>query len=450
MNDQLPATLPASVSSIANPRALVPTTLEGVWKLAQIVAASGIAPKDMNTAEKVSIAIMHGLEVGLTPMAALQSICVINGRPSIWGDGALALVQASGQLEEIREFEETREGTKTAVCSVKRKGWPNVVERTFSEKDAALANLAGKDIHKLYPARMRQMRARAFALRDTFADVFRGLAFAEEMQDVVAAEVTPPPAKRSKKNKETPAEATAIGSAEVQGSGAVQVPPTQAPESTPDPFDEHEFINDYREHCSYARSLHELQDVDALFADDWDKLSKAGRTTIDVIKEKSEARIKEQIAKEASGKPKDADPPQEASTPEEREEGRQRVAAAGGKGTAEYLEEDRKDDTLAQTIEKSMEGDSLDDASAQQADDDLAPPAAKRTNYFAIPEKFDDPIDYRMWVSAMVGSVHSQEQAAKLRKNYQLTKEIRNKFFTRAEKSELQGPVQETLDKWGA
>ena len=45
------------------------------------------------------IAIMHGLEVGLSPLSALQRIAVINGRPTIWGDGALALVKASGLCE---------------------------------------------------------------------------------------------------------------------------------------------------------------------------------------------------------------------------------------------------------------------------------------------------------------------------------------------------------------
>jgi hypothetical protein len=34
-----------------------------------------------------------------------------------------------------------------------------------------------------YPKRMRQMRARAFALRDVFPDVLRGLPVAEELMD---------------------------------------------------------------------------------------------------------------------------------------------------------------------------------------------------------------------------------------------------------------------------
>src|SRR5215210_6712093 len=87
-----------SVQAGAAPQALVPTTLGGVWKLAEIIAASGMAPKDMKTPEQISVAIMHGMEVGMTPMTALQSIAVVNGRPSVWGDGAIGLVRSSGLL----------------------------------------------------------------------------------------------------------------------------------------------------------------------------------------------------------------------------------------------------------------------------------------------------------------------------------------------------------------
>jgi len=48
-----------------------------------------------------------------------------------------------------------------------------------------------------YPLRMLQMRARAYALRDAFADVMKGISVAEEMQDAVYVDqsmATPSPA----------------------------------------------------------------------------------------------------------------------------------------------------------------------------------------------------------------------------------------------------------------
>ena len=73
--------------------AIVPTDIDQVYRLAGAIVRADMAPKGFEkNVEKVTVAILHGLEVGLTPMAALQSIAVINGMPSIWGDGALALI----------------------------------------------------------------------------------------------------------------------------------------------------------------------------------------------------------------------------------------------------------------------------------------------------------------------------------------------------------------------
>jgi hypothetical protein len=126
------------------------------------------------------VGILAGAEVGLTPFAALQSIAVIGNNPSLWGDGALALVQASGLLEDM---EETDDGN-TATCRLNRKERKTPIVRTFSMEDAKKAGLAGKaGPWTQYPARMRQMRARAFALRDGFSDVLKGLHIAEEVRD---------------------------------------------------------------------------------------------------------------------------------------------------------------------------------------------------------------------------------------------------------------------------
>jgi hypothetical protein len=161
--------------------AFVPSTLEEAWRLAGALASSDMTPKaygrDQN---KIMVGIMAGAEIGLTPFAALQSIAIIGNNPSVWGDGALALVRASDLMED---FEETDDGN-TATCRVVRKGQVTPIIRTFSMEDAKKAGLAGKTgPWSQYPSRMRQMRARAFALRDGFADVLKGMRIAEEVGD---------------------------------------------------------------------------------------------------------------------------------------------------------------------------------------------------------------------------------------------------------------------------
>ena len=165
--------------------AIVPQDIEQVFRLASAIAAADMAPKAYNRdANRIMVGIMHGMEVGFPPMAALQSIAVINGMPSIWGDGALGLVRGSGLLDDFKETIEGEGDEAKAVCWVKRKGEEGMA-REFSVADAKKAELWGKKgPWQTYPKRMLQMRARSWALRDGFADVLRGLHIAEEAQDM--------------------------------------------------------------------------------------------------------------------------------------------------------------------------------------------------------------------------------------------------------------------------
>ena len=191
--EQAPPKLPTMAAGGAV-RAIVPQDFEGAWRIASAVCKAQMAPRGLDTPEKAMVAIMHGLEVGLTPMNALQSIAVVNGRPTIWGDGAIGLARASGMLEWMDEkFEGTEyQDTFKAVCLVKRKGEPRPIRTEFSVADAKKAGLWGKQgPWQQYPKRMLQMRARAFNLRDGFADVLKGLSIKEEVEDYQIRDVTP-------------------------------------------------------------------------------------------------------------------------------------------------------------------------------------------------------------------------------------------------------------------
>jgi len=163
-----------------------PTNLTEAIEFSKMLSSSSMVPKQyQGKAEDILVACQWGYELGLAPMQALQNIAVINGRPSVYGDAAMALVQASPVCEDIQE---TMEGDGTpnpvAVCTAKRKGRAPVVAR-FSVEDAKRANLWGKQgPWTQYPKRMLQMRARGFALRDAFPDVLKGLITQEEARDI--------------------------------------------------------------------------------------------------------------------------------------------------------------------------------------------------------------------------------------------------------------------------
>lgn len=176
-------------------RGLALATFDDAFRFAKVVASTEFAPKDFRgKPEACMLAIQAGSEVGLSPMQSLQSIAVINGRPSIWGDAAMALVQASPVCEFVREYTEGDGDNLVAVCEAKRRGYPAPTVVRFSVADAKKAGLWGKSgPWQQYPARMLALRARGFALRNAFADALRGLITAEEAQDYPQATPTQPP-----------------------------------------------------------------------------------------------------------------------------------------------------------------------------------------------------------------------------------------------------------------
>jgi hypothetical protein len=176
-------------------RGLALASFDDAYRFSQMVAKSEFAPKDFKgKPESCMLAIQHGSEVGLSPMQSLQSIAVINGRPTIWGDAALALVQASPVCEYVREYTEGDGDALVAVCEAKRRGYPAPTVVRFSVADAKKASLWGKSgPWQQYPTRMLTLRARGFALRNAFADALRGLITAEEAQDYPTTPATPEP-----------------------------------------------------------------------------------------------------------------------------------------------------------------------------------------------------------------------------------------------------------------
>jgi hypothetical protein len=161
-------------------------SLEEAFRFANAICASGFAPKGMEKPEAVLVAIQLGAELGLTPMAALQNTAVINGRPAIYGDAALALVRSSGLLESYKEEEIGEAGTDGYGYRVTaaRKGDQAAIE-SFTVADAKRAKLWGKaGPWTDYPKRMLRFRARGYVLRDLFGDVLKGLRTVEEARDI--------------------------------------------------------------------------------------------------------------------------------------------------------------------------------------------------------------------------------------------------------------------------
>jgi len=190
------------MTNLIKHQGFAPTTFSEARQFAESLAKSSLIPKQyVGQAADILVAMQWGSEIGLAPLQALQNIAVINGRPSLFGDAMLALVQASPLCQGIEEFiDDSDADNPIAVCIAKRRDRADVTAK-FSKNDAKAAKLLDKQgPWQQYLHRMLQMRARGFALRDQFPDVLKGLISAEEAADYPAEaqrlekNITPRPA----------------------------------------------------------------------------------------------------------------------------------------------------------------------------------------------------------------------------------------------------------------
>jgi len=160
---------------------LTATTMEQAIKVAEMLAKSTLVPKAyQGQPANVLVAMAYGESFGMQPLQAMQSVAVVNGMPGLYGDGLLAVCRSCPAWEWMQEAIDG----ETAICTCKRRNEPEVTA-TFSVQDAKRAQLWGKQgPWTQYPMRMLAMRARAFALRNLYADVLRGMGSAEELQDI--------------------------------------------------------------------------------------------------------------------------------------------------------------------------------------------------------------------------------------------------------------------------
>lgn len=198
--EQLPAVRERKASLVANEGGyIVPTTMDEAYRYAQAVVAARLAPDSYNNdPSKVMLGIAAALEAGLPPMYGLRQIAIINGRPTIWGDAAMALVQSKNLLAKQTVAEIGPGFDKGGpindwpdefgfVVSLWRRGQDEPYVGRFTVGDAKRARLwmNTKKVPWIeHPLRMLPIRARSWALRDGFADALAGLAIREEIEDM--------------------------------------------------------------------------------------------------------------------------------------------------------------------------------------------------------------------------------------------------------------------------
>lgn len=187
------------LTTITFERGIVPRNTHELTRTAKFLLDSGLAPKSLDTWQKIAVAMAMCLEVGRPIMLGIQDMAVINGKVGTYGDAVLAQVRGSGLLEE---FEEWETGTPyaddwTFHCKVKRQGFKERIS-TWSWKDSKRAGFddpkmrdGRKDTFtpwRRFTRRMMQFKARNFPLRDEFGDIIKGMRIVEDLHDHVDLE----------------------------------------------------------------------------------------------------------------------------------------------------------------------------------------------------------------------------------------------------------------------
>ena len=153
------------------------TDIQSLQALAGDLLASGLFPAVKNVQGAVTV-IQAGLELGIPPVAALNTMVIINGRLAMEAKALLAVAQRRAGVT----WRVTKEGEKGCEIIFSRPGWPDTPS-TFTEEEAKAAGLLGKTNWKLWAKDMYFARAAGRGIRRIAPDAILGLCTKEEMID---------------------------------------------------------------------------------------------------------------------------------------------------------------------------------------------------------------------------------------------------------------------------
>ena len=215
-----------------------PEDFDGLIRFSELAHKSHLAPKGFDTVEKVAIGILTNMELGRPVITGLQDLAIINGRCGIYGDASLAMVTASGLMEDGYPIEKETgtplEDDWTFSFTVKRIGRPEATG-TWNWKESKRAGFHdpkqrdGKpDMYspwRRFTRRMMQWKARNYVLRDNFGDVLKGMKTVEDLHDFDAVDML-----RNNDGAYTVPEKTDDLAAEIKAAEKKEMPKTETKE----------------------------------------------------------------------------------------------------------------------------------------------------------------------------------------------------------------------------
>ena len=154
--------------------------LGDIGDLAAKIAKTSFVPADyQGKPAEIASCILTGRELGLGPMASLQGIVSIKGKPTLSAQLMRQLALRAGHDIAVEKSTD-----KVASVKGKRAGSDTWTTVTFSIEDATRAGINRGDAWSKYPADMLMNRATSRLCRLIFADALGGVAYTpDELSD---------------------------------------------------------------------------------------------------------------------------------------------------------------------------------------------------------------------------------------------------------------------------
>ena len=157
---------------------IVKHTAQDKMAMANALANANLLPRAyQKNPANLLFAMEYADAIGVHPMTAVQSIHVIDGKPSASAQLIAGLGRRAGHIVRVK-FDRK---TMTATAEVIRKDDPDYTFQSVWDMDRARsANLTGKAVWKQYPDAMLKARAITEVARDAFPEALFGVAYTAE------------------------------------------------------------------------------------------------------------------------------------------------------------------------------------------------------------------------------------------------------------------------------
>jgi len=174
--------------------ALVLTTIDETYRMAKGLIMSGLLPKSIKTAEQVFAIITLGAELGFAAWQSINSIDVIQGKPTLKPQAMLALIHRSGLAEMVKipNVDEIAKSSAATVTMTRKGGMTHTETFTWAmaelmetteyvDNQKRTIPMVQKYNWRTMPEIMMKWRAVSACARVVFPDVIMGMYTADEI-----------------------------------------------------------------------------------------------------------------------------------------------------------------------------------------------------------------------------------------------------------------------------